>query len=265
MFATLRRTALVVGLLVAVVALPSAPAGATTIEASITPTVMLQGTTASVKGGTSGPARPGITVALERRLPGNVWSTRAFATADGAGKFSIPIKPTGVGVYALRVRTAYGYSPVFYVRVLAGLVLDPGGLQDLRVGMTLNQAKATHWVTGTSGGCPVDVGSQALTFQPAVQSAGVAGELRSGRIAWLALRKAPGRTREGLKVGGLASQLGAIYPAPTWQVHIGPIDPSFGVKFVEIRRAGTTWYEAVIDPATDRIAEIDVPFTPTCD
>ena len=141
-------------------------------------------------------------------------------------------------------------------------MLDPGGLQDLRLGMTLAQAQGTHWVTGTSGGCPFDAAAKAIVFQPAVKAS---GEFRNGKIAWLGLRQAPGRTREGLKVAAPASTLGAVYPAPTWQVVIGPVDDIFGVKFVTISKAGKVNYAAVINPGTDKISEISVPYTATCD
>lgn len=238
---------------------PSPAAAASTVTASVTPNVIAYGQTINVKGQMS-PVFPSSRVAIERRLPGNVWSTRTIGTSDAAGKFSIPITPTGSGIYALRVRTRAGYSPIFYLRVLGRFQLDPGGLDTLRLGMTLAQAKATRWVTGEQAGCEL-TDSTGAVFPSSIKANAT---FDGGKISSITVREG-GSTVEGLKVGGSRASISAIYRAP-WSVRFDDSQVgTFGVVFVAIAKGGKVQYSATVDPDSSKVLDISIPTTPICE
>jgi len=93
-----------------------ADAAATTISASISPSVIELGQTTHVSG-TVNPAGATSTVVVQRGVGGR-WTDRQGGPVSG-GKFRIGIKPSQGGVYALRVRSSGGtvISNTVYVKV----------------------------------------------------------------------------------------------------------------------------------------------------
>jgi len=245
---------------VAVVGSGALPAGATTVTAAANVNVVVTGEAATVKG-TTAPMNAASPVAVQRRLPSGTWSTRAVGRTDQAGRFSIPIAPTGQGIYALRVRAAGSYSPVFYLRVLGPLVLDQGGLGPLRLGMTVAQAKATHWVVGTTQGCEVS-GETAAVFPAGVK---VSAAFLDGKLLWISLDRT-GRTAEGARIGDTEASLSVTYPPPAWNVDLDTSSlQMFGVDLLAVSYHGNPRYGITADPHTKKIKAIAVPYTSICE
>jgi len=247
--------------LLTVVGTSVAPASAFTVSAHVTPNVIRFGAPATVRGSTSLMAA-GTQVRVQRRLDATTWSTRAVGTVAADGTFAVAISPTSVGIYALRAVTTVGTSPVFYLRVLGPLRIDPGGLQTLRLGMTVAQAKSTHWVTGTTGGCEFDVGAMGATFPAGIKAS---GEFQGGKLAWVAVNSG-GSSVEGLKVGAPQGTIYSIFPGPTYKVGIVPgSEDQFGVRLYTVEKASKQIYGVTVSLSTGHITQIAAPYTPICD
>ena len=211
-----------------------------TVTVGVTQEVLALGQRVGVKG-TTGPAGAHTKVAVERRMNATTWSTRAVGRTDSGGRFFVPIQPSQIGIYALRIRSTVGYSPVFYIRVLGPLVVDKGGLQTLRLGMTLEQAKATHWITGTTGPLCTTGGCWTQGDVPS----GIPVEVifdgfrigTPGTVYSIILRGS-GSTVEGVRIGSPSSLIDAVYRLPAWLVQWSAEAVPHGAR---VSRAGPTW------------------------
>lgn len=97
---------------------PRSAPPAPTISAAASPTLLVVNQSSTVSGKVT-PATTTRTVILQRKI-GGVWSDRSSASVNtSTGAYKIPMKPTGVGMYTLRVRSAGGtvVSRTIYIRV----------------------------------------------------------------------------------------------------------------------------------------------------
>lgn len=124
-----------------VVVAGSAPAGAATvtIDAKVASTSIELGQSVAVTGKVT--PRATSRVVVQRSLGRGVWSDRAAGSVAADGTFSVSIRPSAAGLYALRVRSGGGTvkSKTLYLKVRFG----PG-----------QAIRATNWSTFRYGLCP---------------------------------------------------------------------------------------------------------------
>lgn len=239
-----RVTAVVAIVLFAQTAVAVAPAAAGTVTVGVTQKVLALGQRVGVKGTTS-PAAPRAKVAVERRS-GATWVTVALGRTDSGGRFFVPIQPTRTGTYTLRIRSTVGYSPDINIRVLGPLVIDRGGLQTLRLGMTRGQAVATGWLGHCGGavwGCPQ------AGIPISVNFASIAD---GGRLRNILLSQ--GATAEGLKIGDPISKIRTVYDRFPWRVVTG----GFPAAEVDILATWPDWVRAYLILWGDVVVGIEI-------
>lgn len=98
-----------------------AGAATVTIDARLAKTAIDLGQSVIVSG-TVTPSRATPRVVVQRSLGGGRWSDRAVGTVASNGTFSISIRPSAAGLYALRVRSGGGtvLSKTLFLKVKLG-------------------------------------------------------------------------------------------------------------------------------------------------
>lgn len=180
----LRRRAIILAALVAIVgasvATPAAaqPRASATISAHMAATTVRAGQIASVIGKVA--PRATSRVVVQRGVHG-VWTDRQGGPVAADGSFRVDLRPSQTGVYALRVRSSGGslVSPTVYLKVIppdfSGFADEWGGHH---LSATIDRAGHGHFEYADTDLCP----TCALAYTPMTRVNFVLTS-RSGKVA----------------------------------------------------------------------------------